>query len=242
MAKNLSNPQQIQKEATKARKRTRDLENSASIKRPRKRLRTQDPPQTKLREQVEKQKQLQEEGTPDQKPDTKRKRKQKKCSQDELSEYNLRIWEKMNGAASNTRPGTTKRSSSRRSLTSDATQETGRSQRSSGSLALYRFTHLANVEVYIHVDPSKDIQNAIDAIIKAEPTDDRRKQLKSVSQAFSHGCREVARAAVGEMTLFAIFSLLFRLFSLTTSVSVKRLTGMRLSSQLSRSPISIWIF
>ncbi|TAQ88190.1 hypothetical protein B7494_g3485 [Chlorociboria aeruginascens] len=110
-------------------------------------------PQTKHREKVKKQKRLREEDTPTQKPGSKRKRTQEKLSQDELSENNLRIWEKMDEAACNTCPRTIKQFSSRRSVAFDAAQEKGRSQRSSSNLALYHFTYLVNVEVYIDVEP-----------------------------------------------------------------------------------------
>jgi hypothetical protein len=118
----------------------------------------------------------------------------------ELSETNLILFEEMDGAVDNTRPGSIKRSSSRRSIAgaSDTTQETTRTQRSSGTSAFYRFTHLATAQVYIHTNPSKDIQDAIDAIIKAEPTKERRAQLKPISQALHDGCTKAARAAVGE--------------------------------------------
>jgi hypothetical protein len=56
LAKNLSNPRQIQKQAVMSRKRTRDPENPTSIERPRKHLQTQDPLQTEPLAQVEKQK------------------------------------------------------------------------------------------------------------------------------------------------------------------------------------------
>ncbi|KAH8721551.1 hypothetical protein GQ44DRAFT_729729 [Phaeosphaeriaceae sp. PMI808] len=198
--KNLSNSRQIRKQAVKAKKRTQELAKSSSIKRPRKRPGTQNPPpQTKPPKQVEKRKRLREEDLPVQKkPGTEREWTQNKSSHDELSEANLRIWEKMNKAASNIRPGTVIQSSSGASAPLYATQETGQTPRSSGSFAFYRFTHLAKVGVYVHVKPPKDIQDAIDAIIKTEPSGNRRKQLKSVSQAFSHGCAEAARAAVGE--------------------------------------------
>ena len=110
------------------------------------------------------------------------------------------LLDEMDAAVNNTRPGSIKRSSSRRSTTeaSDTTQGTTRTQRSSGTGAFYRFTHLATAQVYIHADPPKDIQDAIDAIIKAEPAKERRDQLKPISQALHDDCTETARAAAGE--------------------------------------------
>jgi len=56
MAKNLSNPQQVQEEAVNPRKRIPDLENPSIEQHNKKRSRTQDTPYTKPRAQVEKQK------------------------------------------------------------------------------------------------------------------------------------------------------------------------------------------
>lgn len=62
-AKNLSNPQQTQNRAVRARKRARYPENPTSIERPEKRLQTQDSLHTKPHKQVEKQKRPREEDT-----------------------------------------------------------------------------------------------------------------------------------------------------------------------------------
>lgn len=55
-----------------------------------------------------------------------------------------------------------------------------------------------NAGVYIHVKPPKSIQDTIDSIINADPSDERRKHLALVSQNFSDDCMEAARAAVGK--------------------------------------------
>ncbi|KAM3078415.1 hypothetical protein ACMFMG_006295 [Clarireedia jacksonii] len=160
-------------QTAKARKRRRLSEDDTSKGRPKKCSRTSTP-----RKQVAKQ--------------TRRKR-----SADPLSESNLRLWDEVDRAANSHGPASTKRSlSSRYSITSDS--ETSRSQRSSGSFAVYRFTHLKKARVYIHVKLPENIQDTVDAIINADPSDERRKYLKVVSQNFSDGCTEAARAAVGE--------------------------------------------
>ncbi len=119
---------------------------------------------------------------------------------DELSEKNLIRLEEMNAAVNNTRPGSIKRASSLPSTTgaSETTQETTRTQRSSSTQAFYRFTHLAAARVYIHADAPKDIQEAVDIIIKAEPTKERQDQLKPIAQALHEDCTKASRAAVGK--------------------------------------------
>ena len=100
----------------------------------------------------------------------------------------------------NSRPPGIKRSSSRRSTTaaSEVTTDTTRTPRSSGTTAYYRYTHLADAEVYIHVKPPDDIQTAIDAIIKTQPSEERLAQLKAISQVFHDGCAKAVQAAIGE--------------------------------------------
>lgn len=108
-------------------------------------------------------------------------------SKDQLSERNLRIF---NGE---------ERSSSQRSTTaaSEVTQDTNRTPRSSGT-ALYRYTHLAAAEVYIHTKPPDNIQNAIDVIIQAKPSGERLTQLNAISHVFHNGCARAVQAAIGE--------------------------------------------
>lgn len=120
----------------------------------------------------------------------------------ELSEKNLRLFngEEMDITGSGARAPSNKRSSSRRSSTaaSDGTQDTTRSQYSSGTTAFYRYRHLAAAQVRIHTDPPDNIQQAIDTIVKAIPSDERRAELKAVAQTFHDGCRKAVKAALGE--------------------------------------------
>ncbi|KAF2808311.1 uncharacterized protein BDZ99DRAFT_464186 [Mytilinidion resinicola] len=121
----------------------------------------------------------------------------------QLSETNLR---RFNGEEMHITPASRiKRSSSQRSTSSDVTQDTARSQRSSGTTAYYRFAHLATAQVYIHTDSAEDIQEAIDAVFKAEPSEERRDQLKAISQVLHNGCTKAARAAVGEDDFVHLF-------------------------------------
>ena len=114
----------------------------------------------------------------------------------------------MASGANHAGPASIKRSSSsRRSLgtLSDVTQETTRSQHSSGTTAFYRYAHLAAAEVYVHTDPPSDIQKAINDIIKAEPSAERRDQLKGISTEFHDSCKTTVQAAVSEGDFVGLF-------------------------------------
>ena len=109
--------------------------------------------------------------------------------------------EVMDSTANNARPGSIKRSSSRRSTTagSNVTQETTRTKGSSSTNAHYRFEVLAPAQINIHADPPpKNIQDAIDAIVLAIPPEGRREQLERIAREFQTRCIERARASVGE--------------------------------------------
>lgn len=97
-----------------------------------------------------------------------------------------------------------KRTSSRRSVVPSET-DTLRSQRSSNTTAHYRYKHLEDANVCIHVDPPKEIQAAIDDIINGEPSEDRRTILHSEARKFSTRCREMVRAAAGEDDFVHLF-------------------------------------
>ena len=120
-----------------------------------------------------------------------------------LTEENLHALYKevMGSTANNARPGSIKRSSSRRSTTagSDITQETTRTKGSSSSNAHYRFEVLAPAQINIHADPPpKNIQDAIDAIVYGNPPRGRREQLELIAREFQARCIERTRASVGE--------------------------------------------
>jgi len=78
------------------------------------------------------------------------------------------------------------------------TPETAQTKSSPNTTAYYRFTHLENAAVYIHADAPKDIQEALDAIVKAELSKERQDQLKAISQAFHESCLNAVRAAISE--------------------------------------------
>ena len=129
----------------------------------------------------------------------------------QLTETNLRRFDSRE--MDDTPVSSTKRPSSRRTTSSDVTQETVRSQQSSRSTAYYRFGHLASAAVYIHTDSPEDIQKAIDAVVKAKPFEERRDQLKAISQVFHNGCTKAVRAAVGEDDFVHLFFAALRAMS-----------------------------
>ena len=96
------------------------------------------------------------------------------------------------------------RTSSRRSIVPSET-DTVRSQRSSNTTAHYRYKHLADANVYIHIDPPEDIQAAIDDIFNAEPSEDRHAILRDKAKKFSKRCKEMVRAAAGEDDFVHLF-------------------------------------
>ena len=125
-------------------------------------------------------------------------------SKDRLSEKNLLLFNgDMDGAAN--RPGSIKRTASRRSIVEPSEAESFRSQRSSNTTAHYRYKHLEDANTYIHVDPPEDIQAAIDDIVNAEPSEDRHAILRDKAKKFWKRCREMVRAAAGEDDFVHVF-------------------------------------
>lgn len=122
----------------------------------------------------------------------------------EESEEDIRTLYKevMNSVANNT--STLKRTSSRRSIVPSET-DTVRSQRSSNTTAHYRYKHLEDANVYIHIDPPEDIQAAVDDIINAKPSEDCHAILRDKAQKFSKRCKEMVRAAAGEDDFVHLF-------------------------------------
>ena len=122
---------------------------------------------------------------------------------DQLSEENLWVFNKMND--NNTRPGSIKRTSSRRSIVSLSEADSSRSQRSSNTTAHYRYKHLEDANLYIHVDPPAEIQAAIDGIVNAESSERRYAVLRDKAKNFRKECQEMVRAAVGEDDFVHLF-------------------------------------
>jgi hypothetical protein len=88
---------------------------------------------------------------------------------------------------------------------SDVTQDTVRSQRSSDTTACYRYKHLRAARIYIHINPPDGIQNAINAIVEAEPSKERRAELRAISQELHNGCTKAVKAAIGEDDYVQLF-------------------------------------
>ncbi|KAL7919516.1 hypothetical protein ACQKWADRAFT_300992 [Trichoderma austrokoningii] len=86
---------------------------------------------------------------------------------------------------------------------SEAEAETVRSQCSSDSAANYR--HLAAAAVYIHTDPPADILAAIEAVVKAQVSEQRRAELCAIAQQLHEGCKKAVRAAVGDDDFLVLF-------------------------------------
>ena len=118
-------------------------------------------------------------------------------SKHRLSEKNLRLF---NGDTDCTakRPGNMKRVSSLRSTVTLSEAESSQSQHSSKTTAHYRYRHLVDANVYIHVDPPEDIQAAIDNIVNAEPSEDRYAILRNKAIEFWKTCKKMVQAAAGE--------------------------------------------
>ncbi|KAL5375095.1 hypothetical protein PMIN04_012301 [Paraphaeosphaeria minitans] len=90
-----------------------------------------------------------------------------------------------------------KRTSSRRSIPpSEAGTE--RTQRSSNTTAVYRHKNLAAAEIHMHAEPSDYIQAAIERIIDAEVSKERRSELHVIAQELRDGCLKNVRAQADE--------------------------------------------
>ena len=81
---------------------------------------------------------------------------------------------------------------------------TVRSQRSSNTTAQYCYKHLDDANVYIHINPSEDIQVAIKNIINAKPSKD------CIAKNFSKKCKEIVRAAAGEDDFVHLFYIVIK--------------------------------
>ncbi len=84
---------------------------------------------------------------------------------------------------------------------STVTQETasGRSQKSSGTSAHYRYTILSKARIYIHHMPTPDeIRAQIDAVIQREVSSERKEKLSSITQQLNDSFIRVVTFALGE--------------------------------------------
>ncbi|OAL29736.1 hypothetical protein AYO20_09120 [Fonsecaea nubica] len=121
-------------------------------------------------------------------------------SKDQLSEKNLRLLRILNGeemdSAGNNAP-TLSRTPSRRSMvTSEAGTETTR--RTSHSALVYRQTNLKDVRIRIHAEPPDHIQAAIDRIVTAEVSQERRSELRVIAQELRNRLFYFVRAEANE--------------------------------------------
>lgn len=114
----------------------------------------------------------------------------------ELSEGNLSVLREEMDSAANNAPAL-KRTSSRRSI-APSEADTARSQRSSTTTSVYRHKNLAAFEIHIHAEPLDFIQVTIDGIVNAEVCEERRAEIRVISQQFRDSCLDNVRAQSGE--------------------------------------------
>ncbi|KAL8706818.1 MAG: hypothetical protein Q9225_007910 [Loekoesia sp. 1 TL-2023] len=135
----------------------------------------------------------------------------------DLSEANLRLFNKeMNASDSSSRPGSNKRSSSRQSVSASEKTKTS----SSSTNHRYRHEVLKAHQINIHAAaPSNQIHNAIRAIVGAPPPPRRQEQLEPIVQKFLARCIETAEAAVTENEFVKI---------LHDAISLMKLDGLSL--------------
>ncbi|KAI9693819.1 MAG: hypothetical protein M1822_003090 [Bathelium mastoideum] len=85
------------------------------------------------------------------------------------------------------------------------TQETARSQRSSNTIAFYRYKQLTYANIYIHTYPPDNVVAAINRIIDIEPSNDRRAKIRNTAQELYKTCKEKVKAAAGEDDFVDLF-------------------------------------
>lgn len=114
-----------------------------------------------------------------------------------LSEEDLQSLYKevMNHAT--TSAATLKRTSSRRSIVPSETG-TDRTQRSSNTNAFYRHKHLKAVQIHIHAEPPDCIKAAVNRIVNAKVSKQRRAELRVIGQKLLDDCLKNVRAQSGE--------------------------------------------
>ena len=113
-----------------------------------------------------------------------------------LSEHNLRRFnaEQMEHASS---ASSLKRTSSRNTKTTDVSQTTRTTGVSVGS-ASYRYRHLADAQVFLHVDPPDHVTASIKAVVEAEINEDDQIKLKDIASRFHVDTMKAVRASIGE--------------------------------------------
>lgn len=174
------------------RKRPQDCE--AKAERPVKYLRRSDPPRLELSG-----KDLQQDSEGKAKADGPEPPPLSEESEEDIQTLYKAVMSSVTNKAS-----TLKRTTSWRSIAPSET-DTVRSQRSSNTAAHYRYKHLEDANVYIHIDPPEDIQAAIENIINAKPSKDCDAILREKAKIFSKKCKEMVRAAAGEDDFVHLF-------------------------------------
>ena len=172
----------------------RPLDCEATAERPAKHLRRSHPPRLELFEEV-----LQQDSEAKAKADDPEPPPLSEESEEDIQT----LYKAVMSSVTNKTP-TLKRTPSWRSIVPSET-DTVRSQRSSNTTAHYRYGHLENANVYIHIDPPEDIQAAIENIINAEPSEDCHAILRDKAKNFSKRCKEMVRAAAGEDDFVHLF-------------------------------------
>lgn len=94
--------------------------------------------------------------------------------------------------------GGQKRTSSRHSITTDTNHETtsGRSQRSSGTAARYRWVILDSARIFVRSGPPpKEIRPRINAVIQREISEERKREISLVAEKLCDGFTDVLDGA-----------------------------------------------
>ncbi|OAL22025.1 hypothetical protein AYO22_07622 [Fonsecaea multimorphosa] len=156
----------------------------------------------------------------------------------QLSEANLRIFNgEMNPAADNALV-LGQASSWRSIITSEV--DTLRSQRCSNTNAFYRHKHLQAVQIHIHAEPPDYIEAAVNLIVNAKLSKQRRAQLSVIAQELSHGCLKNIRAQSGEDDFLDPLHTALKALGLKNLCLREKPSGERsLSQQFSSSCISV---
>ena len=116
----------------------------------------------------------------------------------QLSEHNLRIFNREEMESPATSVSAFRQTSSRRSSAVSSEMDTLQTQRSFCTISHYRYQHLAAAKTYVNTDPPDDIQTAIDRIVKAEVSEIHRGEIRDIAKGFYDACREKVQAAAGE--------------------------------------------
>ncbi|MCJ1430459.1 hypothetical protein MMC29_008377, partial [Sticta canariensis] len=63
-------------------------------------------------------------------------------------------------------------------------------RRSWNTIAFYRYEHLADANVYLHIDPPDDVRTAINSIVEAEVPKDRPARFRDIVKELYEGCKK----------------------------------------------------